>query len=216
MADSNGAPPLQLLVGLGNPGEKYAGTRHNVGFMALERLAAEAGSSFRQQGKLHGLLAEVGHGASRLRLLMPQTFMNDSGRSIRAALDWFGVEASQMLVLVDDMDLPLGRLRLRCAGGAGGHNGLRSTISHLGGQEFPRLRIGIGAPALNPVERKQRTVGHVLGRFAAAEQPVLDEVLDEVLKGIDLIQRLGFERAGNRLNGFVAPTAAKLVEAASS
>jgi len=213
MAGSSSTAPLQLLVGLGNPGEKYAGTRHNVGFMALERLAAEAGGSFKQQNKLHGLLAEVGVGAQRLRLLMPQTFMNDSGRSIRAALDWFGLDPVQMLVLVDDMDLPLGRLRLRTSGGSGGHNGLRSTIAHLGGQEFPRLRIGIGAPALNPVERKQRTVGHVLGRFAAAEQPVLDQVLAEVLAGVDLIQRLGFERAGNRLNGFVAPAAAKLVEA---
>ena len=204
---------LQLVVGLGNPGEKYAGTRHNVGFMALDRLAASAGTTFRQQAKLHGLMAEVGLGPSRLRLLKPQTFMNDSGRSIRAALDWFDLEPAQMLVLVDDMDLPLGRLRLRTSGGAGGHNGLRSTIAHLGGQEFPRLRIGIGAPALNPVERKQRTVGHVLGRFAPAEQPVLDQVLEEVLQGVDLIQRLGFERAGNRLNGFVAPAAAKLVEA---
>ena len=183
--------------------------------MALERLAAQARVSFRQQGKLHGLLAEIGQGERRLRLLMPQTYMNDSGRSIRATLDWFGLEASQMLVLVDDMDLPLGRLRLRCSGGAGGHNGLRSTIAHLGGQEFPRLRIGIGAPALNPEERKQRTVGHVLGRFATAEQPVLDEVLAEVLDGIDLIQRLGFERAGNRLNGFISPAAAKLMQAAA-
>ena len=213
MAQSQAAPPLQLLVGLGNPGDKYTGTRHNVGFMALERLAAQGGQAFRNQAKLHGLLAEVGQGDRRLRLLMPQTFMNDSGRSIRAALDWYGLQAAQMLVLVDDMDLPLGRLRLRVSGGAGGHNGLRSAIAHLGGQDFPRLRIGIGAPALNPVERKQRTVGHVLGRFSPAEQPALDEVLDEVLAGIDLIQRLGFERAGNRLNGFVAPAASKLVEA---
>ena len=204
--------PLSLVVGLGNPGEKYAGTRHNVGFMALEQLAKRQNSSFKQQSKLHALAAEVGQGAERLRLLMPQTYMNDSGRSIRAALDWFGFEPNQMLILVDDMDLPLGRLRLRLSGGAGGHNGLRSTIAHLGGQEFPRLRIGIGAPALNPVERKQRTVGHVLGRFAVAEQPVLEEVIDEVLAGLDLIQRLGFARAGNRLNGFVAPSAAKLVE----
>ena len=204
--------PLSLVVGLGNPGEKYAGTRHNVGFMALEQLANRHNSSFKQQSKLHALAAEVGQGAERLRLLMPQTYMNDSGRSIRAALDWFGFEPNQMLILVDDMDLPLGRLRLRLSGGAGGHNGLRSTIAHLGGQEFPRLRIGIGAPALNPGERKQRTVGHVLGRFAVAEQPVLEEVIDEVLAGLDLIQRLGFERAGNRLNGFVAPSAAKLVE----
>ena len=208
--------PLSLVVGLGNPGEKYAGTRHNVGFMALEELAKRQACSFKQQSKLQGLLAEVGQGTERLRLLMPQTYMNESGRSIRAALDWFGFEPAQMLILVDDMDLPLGRLRLRLSGGAGGHNGLRSTIAHLGGQEFPRLRIGIGAPALNPVERKQRTVGHVLGRFAAAEQPVLDEVIDEVLSGLDLIQRLGFERAGNRLNGFVAPSAAKLVEQPSA
>ena len=215
MAHAAAAAPLKLLVGLGNPGHQYAGTRHNVGFMALERLAAQASVSFRQQAKLHGLLAELGHGDQRLRLLMPQTYMNDSGRSIRAALDWFGLEASQMLVLVDDMDLPLGRLRLRSTGGAGGHNGLRSAIAHLGGQDFPRLRIGIGAPALNPVERKQRTVGHVLGRFAAAEQPVLEEVLEEVLSGIALMQRLGLERAGNRLNGFVAPSAAKLIQAAA-
>jgi len=213
MAGPEGTAPLQLLVGLGNPGDKYVGTRHNVGFMALERLAAQAGGSFKQQSKLHGLLAEVVVGSKRLRLLMPQTFMNDSGRSIRAALDWFDLEPAQMLVVVDDMDLPLGRLRLRLSGGAGGHNGLRSTIAHLGGQEFPRLRIGIGAPALNPVERKQRTVGHVLGRFAPADLPVLEEVLEEVLQGVDLIQRLGFERAGNRLNGFVAPAAAKLAEA---
>jgi len=215
MPEAAAAAPLKLLVGLGNPGDKYAGTRHNVGFMALEKLAAQERVAFRQQGKLHGLLAEVGQGEQRLRLLMPQTYMNDSGRSIRAALDWFGLEPGQMLVLVDDMDLPLGRLRLRVAGGAGGHNGLRSTIAHLGGQDFPRLRIGIGAPALNPVERKQRTVGHVLGRFAVAEQPVLDEVLDEVLSGIACIPRLGFERAGNRLNGFSAPAAAKLAQVAA-
>jgi PTH1 family peptidyl-tRNA hydrolase len=193
---------LHLVVGLGNPGAQYADTRHNVGFMALERLAAAAGTTFRQQSKLQGLLAEVGQGTSRLRLLMPQTFMNESGRSIRAALDWFDLAPSQLLVVVDDMDLPLGKLRLRASGSAGGHNGLRSTISHLGTQDFARLRIGIGAPAEDPAERRARTVGHVLGRFSAAERPLLEAVLTEVEAGIDLIQRLGLERAGNRLNGF--------------
>jgi PTH1 family peptidyl-tRNA hydrolase len=193
---------LHLVVGLGNPGSKYADTRHNVGFMALERLAAAEGSTFRQQAKLQGLLAEVGQGPSRLRLLMPQTFMNESGRSIRAALDWFDLAPSQLLVVVDDMDLPLGKLRLRASGSAGGHNGLRSTISHLGTQDFARLRIGIGAPADNPAERRARTVGHVLGRFSPAEQPLLQAVLTEVEAGIGLIQRLGLERAGNRLNSF--------------
>ncbi len=195
-------PGLQLVVGLGNPGPKYLDTRHNVGFMAVERLATELGGSFRQQARLHGLLADVGQAATRLRLLMPQTFMNDSGRSIRAALDWFGLQPADLLVIVDDMDLPLGRLRLRASGSAGGHNGLRSAISHLGTQDFPRLRIGIGAPAENPQERKARTIGHVLGRFSPAERPLLNDVLTEVEAGIGLIQRLGLDRAGTRLNGF--------------
>ncbi len=191
---------LRLVVGLGNPGSKYSGTRHNIGFMALERLAARENVGFRQQSKLHGLLADIGAGQQRLRLLMPQTFMNDSGRSIRAALDWFDFTPEQLLVLVDDMDLPLGRLRLRAQGSAGGHNGLKSTIQHLGMQMFPRLRIGIGAPADNPAERKARTVSHVLGCFNNAEQSLVSSVLDEVIDGIACIQRLGLERAGNRIN----------------
>jgi len=199
---------LHLLVGLGNPGSRYVDTRHNVGFMALERLAAAHGAGFRSQARLQGLLAEIGSGDQRLRVLMPQTYMNDSGRSIRAALDWFRLDPSQLLVVVDDMDLPLGRLRLRASGSAGGHNGLRSTIQHLGTQAFARLRIGIGAPAEEPQERRARTISHVLGRFSAAEKPVLEEVLQEVEAGIDLIRRLGVERAGNRLNGFRAPSAA--------
>ncbi|MFM9046885.1 MAG: aminoacyl-tRNA hydrolase [Cyanobium sp.] len=204
MTASPPAAPLQLVVGLGNPGDKYAGTRHNVGFMALERLAARQGVSFRSQSKLHGLLAEVGQGDRRLRLLMPQTFMNDSGRSIRAALDWYGLSPVQMLVLVDDMDLPLGRLRLRASGSAGGHNGLRSIMQHLGSQDFARLRIGIGAPAGDPRDRKSHTVNHVLGPFSTSEQPILSQVVEEVTKGVDLIRQLGLERAGNRLNSFRA------------
>ncbi len=202
MVGSESQPQLRLVIGLGNPGAKYAGTRHNVGFMALERLAAAAGSSFRNQARLQGLLAEVGSGEQRLRLLMPQTFMNESGRAIRSALDWFGLQPQELLVVVDDMDLPFGKLRLRASGSAGGHNGLRSTISHLGTQDFPRLRIGIGAPADNPVERKARTIGHVLGRFSPDEQPLLAQVLGEVEAGIGLIQRRGLTLAANRINGF--------------
>ena len=199
------ADGLKLVVGLGNPGSKYAGTRHNIGFMALERMAKSEGFSFRQQTKLHGLAAETGVGDRRLRLLMPQTYMNDSGRSIRAALDWFDLAPEQLLVLVDDMDLPLGRLRLRAQGSAGGHNGLRSTIQHLGSPAFPRLRIGIGAPAENPAERRAKTVSHVLGAFSKAEQPSVDAVLEGVLESISRIQRLGLDRAGNWINGFRYP-----------
>ncbi|MEB3303454.1 MAG: aminoacyl-tRNA hydrolase [Cyanobacteriota bacterium] len=195
---------LQLLVGLGNPGPRYANTRHNVGFLVLERLAASAGQTFRHQNKLHALVAELGVGQDRMRLLMPQTFMNESGRSVRAALDWFGYRADQMLVIVDDMDLPLGRLRLRASGSAGGHNGLRSIMQHLGSQDFARLRIGIGAPAGDPRDRKSHTVNHVLGPFSTSEQPILSQVVEEVTKGVDLIRQLGLERAGNRLNSFRA------------
>jgi PTH1 family peptidyl-tRNA hydrolase len=199
---------LQLVVGLGNPGERYGLTRHNIGFMAIEQLAQAAGAPLKAQAKLQGLGAEIGSGAGRLRLLMPQTYMNESGRSIRAALDWYRLTPEQLLVLVDDMDLPLGRLRLRASGSAGGHNGLRSAIQHLGTQDFPRLRIGIGAPTGHPQERRDRTISHVLGRFAAEERPLLEAVLAEVVAGIDLIRRSGLERSGNRLNSFRAVAAA--------
>ena len=200
---------LRLVVGLGNPGEKYASTRHNVGFMALELLTSREDGRFKAMPKLQGDLADVGSGATRLRLLMPQTYMNDSGRSIRAALDWFDLGIDQLIVLVDDMDLPLGRLRLRAQGGAGGHNGLKSTIQHLGTQEFARLRIGIGAPGRNPEERRARTVSHVLGQFSRAEEPLLQDVLREVLKGLDHIQRQGLDRAGNAINAVNLAAAAE-------
>ena len=196
--------PLMLLVGLGNPGPNYAGTRHNVGFMVLDRLVSEAGSQFRSNSKLQGELADLGAGSERLRLLKPSTFMNESGRSIQASLSWFGWSPEQMLVIVDDMDLPLGRLRLRASGSAGGHNGLRSAIQQLGTKDFPRLRIGIGAPGSCTEERRQQTVGHVLGPFSKADQSLLAAVLEEVCSGISLIQRKGLELAGNRLNGFRA------------
>ena len=202
---------LRLVVGLGNPGHRYANTRHNVGFMALERLVTREGGGFRSMPKLQGQLADLGSGDTRLRLLMPQTFMNDSGRSIRAALDWFGFELHQLLVLVDDMDLPLGRLRLRARGSAGGHNGLKSTIQHLGTQDFARLRIGIGAPAQNPSERKARTVSHVLGSFSRNEEPLLDNVLVEVVDGLERIQRQGLDLAGNHINGLqLAPNSTEV------
>ena len=192
---------LRLVVGLGNPGEKYAATRHNVGFMALELLTRREGGRFKAMSRLQADLSDIGSGSDRLRLLMPKTYMNESGRSIRAALDWFDLGINQLIVLVDDMDLPLGRLRLRARGGAGGHNGLKSTIQHLGTEEFARLRIGIGAPGRNPEERRARTVSHVLGQFNRAEEPLLQDVLREVLSGLDRIQRQGLDRAGNSING---------------
>lgn len=192
---------LRLIAGLGNPGARYAGTRHNAGFMVLEALASESQVAFRHQTKLKAQLADIGWGEQRLRLLMPQTYMNTSGVSIRAALDWFNLGPEHLLVVVDDMDLPLGRLRLRGEGSDGGHKGLRSTIAHLNTQAFARLRVGIGAPSQDPAIRKAATVGHVLGRFSAEEDPLLSQVLNEVVRGICMIQGQGLEAAMNALNG---------------
>ena len=193
---------FRLLVGLGNPGSKYAGTRHNIGFLALEKLAANQQVNFRTTKKLHGHLAEIRFGNQLTRILMPNTYMNESGRSIRAALDWFDLDVKNLLVLVDDMDLPLGRIRLRSKGSSGGHNGLRSIIQHLGTQEFCRIRIGIGAPAHLAEERKAKTIPHVLGTFTSKEVPIINEVLQEVIDGLDLIQTLGVEQAANHLNSY--------------
>ena len=193
---------LKLIVGLGNPGSRYAATRHNIGFMALEKIAFDNSLSFRRQAKFQALMAELLFEDANLRLLMPQTFMNESGRSIRAAIDWFGLTPGQLLVVVDDMDIPLGRLRLRAQGSAGGHNGLKSTIKHLGTQSFPRLRIGIGAPSEYPAERRAKTVSHVLGSFSKVEQPYVNAVLNAVLEGIIRLKRQGIDRAGNWINAY--------------
>ncbi len=193
---------FRLLIGLGNPGATYKSTRHNIGFMALQQLAEKKGVSFRQQKKLHGLLAEVREDSNLIRLLMPDTFMNNSGRSIRAALDWFDIEINQIIVLVDDLDLPLGKLRLRAQGSSGGHNGLKSAIEHLGTDKFCRLRIGIGNPECLPTERKSKTISHVLGNFTQKESSIVSEVLDEVLLGLDLLTKQGIDHAGNRLNAY--------------
>ncbi len=196
---------FKLFVGLGNPGEKYEKTRHNIGFMAIQQLAYKKGVAFRKNKNLCSQIAKVGLGNDQINLVMPQTYMNESGKAIRAALDWFNLATTQLLVIVDDMDLPLGQLRLRVQGGSGGHNGLRSTIQHLNTQEFCRLRIGIGSPiSSTSEERKLMSVSHVLGKFSKREIPIVNEVLKEVIFSLDLIQRLGVNIAGNHINSFRA------------
>ena len=137
---------FRLFVGLGNPGSKYTGTRHNTGYLALGKLAERKCINFRENKKLHGHLAELGVGDNSIRFLMPNTYMNESGRSIRATLDWFDLRVDQLLVLVDDMDIPLGRLRLRRQGSSGGHNGLKDIFEKTGTKNYLRIRIGIGHP----------------------------------------------------------------------
>jgi len=193
---------FKLLVGLGNPGSCYSSSRHNVGFMALQRLAEQESASFSLNKKLFGQIAEIGIGLEKRRLLMPNTFMNDSGRSVQAAMQWFDLKIDQLIVIVDDMDLPLGKLRVRSEGGAGGHNGLKSIINCLGTKSFSRLRVGIGHPIGTSVESRSSTVSHVLGTFNAKEKVIIDDILKEVVLGLNLIPTVGLEKTANRINSF--------------
>ncbi len=191
------APPLvipQLIVGLGNPGNKYAQTRHNIGFEAIDHLAKRWQIPLSDQKKFQGIAGEGLNSAQKIRLLKPQTFMNLSGQSVRAVLDWYKLDPTQVLVIYDDLDLPLGKLRMRLSGSAGGHNGMKSIISHLGTPDFPRLRLGIG-------KSQQETIGHVLGKFALAEAPIVQEVLELSSDAVQLALRQGVEKSMSLYNG---------------
>jgi PTH1 family peptidyl-tRNA hydrolase len=193
--------PVQLIVGLGNPGNKYAGTRHNVGFDVIEHLSKRWQIGLKEDRKFQG---EYGAGWFRpqrkVSLLKPLTYMNRSGQSIRAVVDWLKLPPASVLVVYDDMDLPIGKLRLRLSGSAGGHNGMKSTISHLGTQDFPRMRIGIGA-ANQRDERDRAVVSHVLGNFSKPERQTMDEVLEVAVRAIEKALDSDVEKAMSLYNG---------------
>ena len=193
---------LKLLVGLGNPGPEYHKTRHNVGFMVLEEIARQNNCCFRESKKIYGRTCEIGSGISKTRLLMPNTYMNDSGKSVRSAKDWFNFENHEMIVLADDIDLPLGKIRVRSKGSSGGHNGLNSIINHLGTTEFKRLKIGIGPPSEDQKERKSKTVSHVLGRFSKEEFIKLNFIIEEIISCIESITSNNWEKITTRLNSY--------------
>jgi PTH1 family peptidyl-tRNA hydrolase len=193
---------LKLLVGLGNPGADYNKTRHNVGFMVLQEIAKKNNCTFRESKKLFGMTCEYGIGIEKTRLLMPNTYMNESGKSVRSARDWFNFENHQLIVLVDDIDLPLGKIRVRSKGSSGGHNGLKSIINHLGTSEFKRLRIGIGPPSDNQKERKSKTISHVLGRFSKEEFIILNFIIEEIISCIESITSNNWEKITTRLNSY--------------
>jgi peptidyl-tRNA hydrolase, PTH1 family len=184
----------QLIVGLGNPGSKYAQTRHNVGFDVIDHLAKRWQITLSDQKRFQGIAGEGLTGQQKIRLLKPQTFMNLSGQSVRAVLDWYKLDPTAVLVIYDDLDLPLGKLRMRLAGSAGGHNGMKSIISHLGTPAFPRLRLGIG-------KSQDETIGHVLGKFAATEAPIVREVLELSSDAVQLALRQGIEKSMSLYNG---------------
>lgn len=186
---------LRIIVGLGNPGRAYAGTRHNVGFMVLDRLAG--GTPFQTRPRLQAHTAELPSGEL---LLKPQTFMNRSGHSVRQALAHHGWEPSQLLVVYDDVALPLGRLRFREKGSAGGHNGIKSLIQDLGTEFFPRLKVGIGEAAGAPMTE------HVLGRFSEDESETLENTLASAVAAVQLLLSHGFATAANHFNRSISAT----------
>tara|TARA_B100000214_G_C23937648_1_gene613970 strand:+ start:520 stop:1131 length:612 start_codon:yes stop_codon:yes gene_type:complete len=193
---------LRLIIGLGNPGDEYKRTRHNVGFMVLEELAKQNNCTFRESKKLFGRTCEIGSNRSKRKLLMPSTFMNESGKSVRSAKDWFDFENHQLIVLVDDIDLPFGKIRVRSKGSSGGHNGLKSIINHLGTNEFKRLRIGVGSPSDIQKERKYKTVSHVLGRFSQEEFTILKLIIKEIMICIESIDSNNWDKITTRLNSY--------------
>lgn len=179
----------QLIVGLGNPESKYDKTRHNIGFAAIDALARQSQISLSENRRFQALSGEGASSSGKLRLLKPLTYMNRSGQAIRAATDWYKLPPESVLVIYDEMDLPLGRLRLRLSGSAGGHNGMKSAIAHLGTPDFPRLRIGIGRS-----DGEKDSVSHVLGKFTPQETLLMSEVLQLVVDAVQYSLKHGVEK----------------------
>ncbi|HET8552636.1 MAG TPA: aminoacyl-tRNA hydrolase [Gammaproteobacteria bacterium] len=186
--------PLQLVVGLGNPGAEHVLTRHNAGFWFVDALAERVGARFSAERKYHGDLCRVSVAGHDLRLLKPTTFMNRSGQAVQSLASYLKLPPEAILVVHDDLDLPVGTLRLKWSGGHGGHNGLRDIISHIG-QNFRRLRIGIGHPG-----NSREVIDYVLQRACPDEE---QQIIEAVGRGLDLLPELldrGFEHAMHRLH----------------
>jgi PTH1 family peptidyl-tRNA hydrolase len=183
-----------LIVGLGNPGRKYAGNRHNAGFHVVEQLAAADGLHF-DQGRNRAHLAQGRIEGIRVALVKPQTYMNLSGEAVGAVARFFKVPSDRVLVIFDDLDLPLGSLRLRLKGGAGGHNGMTNIIAHLNTRDFPRMRIGIGRPP-----GRMPPEAYVLQDFKDDEKQTMEQTYQQAVKAIHVVLHDGFEMAMNQFN----------------
>ncbi|MFQ6861495.1 MAG: aminoacyl-tRNA hydrolase [Beduini sp.] len=184
---------MKLIVGLGNPGREYENTRHNCGFMMIDRLADQLKVEI-NQAKFKGLYVKTKIEGEDVILLKPQTYMNLSGESIGEVMRFFKIDKTDILVVYDDLDLPVGKIRIRESGSAGGHNGIKSTIAHLGGQDFKRIRIGIDKHPLIPV------VDYVLGKFTAEEQTKLNEALENACKAAKAFMTQDFNKVMSLYN----------------
>jgi PTH1 family peptidyl-tRNA hydrolase len=190
--------PLHLIVGLGNPGVEYAKTRHNAGFLLVEKLAAKWKCDWLKEQKFNARIAKAEHSGERVLLCEPQTFMNLSGETVGTLIKFYQLPLKQLMVAVDDADLPLGEIRLRAGGSSGGHHGLESIRQHLASREFARLRIGIGRK-----DGSREITNYVLGKFDSGENKLLDEVLERAAGQIECWLDAGIEMAMNQFNGVV-------------
>jgi len=184
---------MKVVVGLGNPGSRYAGTRHNVGFMVVDALA-ESPRAERFRSRFQADIAELRE-EDTILLVKPQTFMNLSGQAVRQVVDFYQVPLENVLIVCDDINLPLGKLRFRARGSHGGHNGLRDIQNHLGTTEYGRLRLGVGAPD------EDEAIDHVLGRFRPGELPVIRDAVAGAVQGIALWWKEGIQKCMNEYNG---------------
>ena len=188
---------MKIIVGLGNPGVQYANTPHSVGFEAVEAIAASIGAAWELKKSYNALLARGTFAGQSVLLVKPQTYMNLSGESVAPLVKYSNATAADLLVIQDDIDLPVGRMRVRKNGSCGGHNGIRNIIERLGTQDFARLKLGVGKDRSN-------VIGHVLGKFDPTTRKTMDLVVAEAVKASAAILRDGPDRAMNAYNGFEA------------
>ena len=185
---------MKIIAGLGNPGAEYAKTKHNVGFMLADALAAKyEAADWREQ--LGALVTEIRPGGEKVLLVKPQTYMNDSGRAVGALCRWYKLNPEDLTVVHDDMDLPLGTVRLRQKGGSGGHNGIKSIIAHLGSENFARIRLGIGHPTGQPA-----VIDYVLSPFSSEDEKKIREAIASLLPAVECLVLEGIDMAMNRFN----------------
>ncbi|MDA8235809.1 MAG: aminoacyl-tRNA hydrolase [Clostridia bacterium] len=185
---------MKLIVGLGNPGSRYEATRHNVGFLVIDRLARELGVTV-NKNQNQAMVGQGRFGPDKVLLVKPQTYMNKSGEAVGSLAGYYKVEPEDVIVIYDDLDLEPGRLRIRAKGSAGGHNGIKSIISHLGTEEFPRIKVGIGRPVPG-----MNSADYVLGFINKEDWPVLDQALNSAMDAVKEIIQHGIIQAMNLYN----------------
>ena len=192
----------KFIVGLGNPGKEYLNSRHNIGFKILEKFSDKYDSQFILKNKLKSWYSELKIKNATYRLFRPNTFMNNSGEAVRAIMDWYKIDLNQLYIIVDDLDLPIGKIRFRKQGSSGGHNGLKSIIEKLQTQNFNRIRVGIGAPPNIQKDINFNTISHVLGNISSKENLVLNKVFKQVIESLEQLNSKNENIIVSELNTF--------------